>query len=281
MEPVGAIASVITLVALAKEISAIANDLMRSFRNAPKEVVQSCNQISLIFLELSCIDQMQQEGTLESLLTADELRNLMQSLVRYRNPNRALILTTSRRISIKAQKENADHAAHILQELRIQRNGVVPGSSLSSRSQATVTATDIELTTAFRHRYTLALTEYWKHLLGSDMILTTSQNDFQLAYEFYARIPIFTFSGRMAFMLSLSLRRMSGLWRNVSVLGGGLNIVNIVPIKSEIVNACRRRDRVVVQNLFLERKAAPNDMSTEDKTLLYVLVTATTRVKRY
>ena len=58
MEPVGAIASVVTLVGLVKEISTIADNLVRNFRNAPKEIVQSCNQISLLFLELSCIDHM-------------------------------------------------------------------------------------------------------------------------------------------------------------------------------------------------------------------------------
>ena len=78
MEAVGGIASIVTIVSLAKEIPIIVDSLVRNFRKAPKEVVQSCNQISLIFLELSCINPMQQEGTLESLLTADELWTLMQ-----------------------------------------------------------------------------------------------------------------------------------------------------------------------------------------------------------
>jgi hypothetical protein len=104
MEPVGAIASVITLVALAKEISAIANDLIRSFRNAPKEVVQSCNQISLDFLELSCIDQMQQEGTLESLLTADESRTLIQSLSIAKNNITAIYKDVEECTQVKAGK---------------------------------------------------------------------------------------------------------------------------------------------------------------------------------
>lgn len=115
----------------------------------------------------------------------------------------------------------------------------------------------MESMTAFRHRYTVALAEYWRHVLGSYFILTTSQNEFQLAYEFYTRIPI---PGRMAFILSLSLRRMSGILPNISVMDGGLNFFNIVPIESEIVKACRRGDRVVVQNLFREKKAAPNDI---------------------
>jgi hypothetical protein len=103
-EPVGAIASIITLVALVKEISAVANDLVRNFRNAPKEVIQSCNQISLIFLELSCIGRMQQEGTLESLLTADELGTLMQPLSIAKNNITAIYKDVEECTQVKAGK---------------------------------------------------------------------------------------------------------------------------------------------------------------------------------
>ncbi|KAF2177670.1 ankyrin [Zopfia rhizophila CBS 207.26] len=79
----------------------------------------------------------------------------------------------------------------------------------------------------------------------------------------------------MAFVLSFSLRRMRVLWPNLPVLGGGINFVNLVPVESKIIVACKKGDLVAVRDIFRQRKAAPNNMSEEDRTLLWVYSYAT------
>jgi hypothetical protein len=85
----------------------------------------------------------------------------------------------------------------------------------------------------------------------------------------------------MAFVLSFSLRRLAGYLPNISVLGGGLRFLNLVPVESEIVAACQRGDILAVRNLFAEKKAAPNDMSVADRTLLFVSYTKPLRTSMY
>jgi hypothetical protein len=48
--------------------------------------------------------------------------------------------------------------------------------------------------------------------------------------------------------------------------------VNIICEESDVVVACRRGDLLTVRNLFLQKKAAANDMTMTngDRTLLYV-----------
>jgi hypothetical protein len=69
MEVVGTVAAVITL---AKDIAAISDSLVRDIRHAPQELIQCCNQIALISLELMYIERLQKADMFKSLLPTDE-----------------------------------------------------------------------------------------------------------------------------------------------------------------------------------------------------------------
>lgn len=177
-----------------------------------------------------------------------------------------------RQRTVRAHNEHASQSALILEELRNYQAEVTQGFLVSRTCKPRTAAStfDPEASTAFRHQYSFELPPSWKPLLGSDVLLTTSRNNFQTAYEFFARLPVITFSGKMAFVLSFTLRHMSGLCPNLSILGGGLNFVNIVPAEADVVVACEKGDMLAVHELFRERKAAPNDMTDDNRTLLYV-----------
>ena len=80
MEVVGAVASIITLAGLAKEVWTLSTDLLRNYQNAPKELVRISNQTSLILLELECISQSKNTHGLASLFTNEEAWIFQQSL---------------------------------------------------------------------------------------------------------------------------------------------------------------------------------------------------------
>jgi hypothetical protein len=81
MEVVGVIASITTLVALAKELSTITCSILHSLQHAPKELIHVANQMSLISLELECIQRAQNLANFTtSILTTEESRILDQSL---------------------------------------------------------------------------------------------------------------------------------------------------------------------------------------------------------
>ena len=169
---------------------------------------------------------------------------------------------------MRAHRDNGEQNERILQEILSRQND----HTSIKVSKSTPTGLELRSATALRHEWSTVLTDDWRALLGCDWRWTMSQNDFQRAYEFYARFPILTLSGRMAFTLSFSFRRLVGYVPNISVLGGGLNFVNIVSTDAEVVRACERGDTFTVRNLFLEKKAAPNDMSDEDRTLIFVRI---------
>jgi hypothetical protein len=77
MEVVGTVAAVITL---AKDIAAISDSLVRDIRHAPQELIQCCNQIALISLELMYIERLQKADMFKSLLPTDEVRLLLQAM---------------------------------------------------------------------------------------------------------------------------------------------------------------------------------------------------------
>lgn len=80
MEVVGAVASIVTLVALAKEVWNLCSDLLHNYQDAPKELVRLSNQASLICLELECISRSQRAHGLTSSLTNEESWIFQQSL---------------------------------------------------------------------------------------------------------------------------------------------------------------------------------------------------------
>jgi hypothetical protein len=60
---------------------------------------------------------------------------------------------------------------------------------------------DVDAGTAFRHQHTPLLSEHCEHLLGGDLCITTSRNDFQAAYDVSARLPFVKFRDNMALAL--------------------------------------------------------------------------------
>ncbi|KAF2019501.1 ankyrin [Aaosphaeria arxii CBS 175.79] len=315
MEVVSAVASVTTLVALAKEIWTIAGDLVRNFQNAPKELIRISNQTSLVYLELECVNRMQQEGGFRTSLTDEETWIFQQSLTvaknsivsihkdckkysaskcrissrfawtifdsktvdvhmahlqRIESSITVILQVLNMKTSMKARDENETSTANILQALKAYHEEVRTGYSCINGDTCPPSASsDIESTIAFRYLNAFELPKIWKSVLGSEMTLITSQNDFQQCYEFYTRMPFVSFTGRMSFILSLSLRRTRTFWPNFSILAGHLNFANVVPVQSEIVNACKKGDLIAVRDLFRQKKAAPTDVSEDDRGLLW------------
>jgi hypothetical protein len=74
------LASIITLVALARELSSIIEALLKDVQHAPRQHVQVSNQVSLVFLELECIKQLQHDSNLGFQLSDKELWILKPSL---------------------------------------------------------------------------------------------------------------------------------------------------------------------------------------------------------
>lgn len=173
-------------------------------------------------------------------------------------------------MNIDLRKDNVGLGTQIIEELKTQRVNAVVRRPKPDDLSALAKDTHVESTVVFRHNYSFELGEIWSKIFGSELEVTTSNNEYQRAYEIYARLPLPSFTGRMAFLVTLSMRRAWGFWPNVSVLSGGINFVNVIPVDSEIIAACRRGDIMTVQRLFSEKKAAPNDMTTARGTLIYV-----------
>jgi hypothetical protein len=80
MEVVCAVVSITTLLALVKGIATVADCLLRDSNNAPKELTQVSNQVSLIFLELEYIKQLPNDTDIGYLVDEEDCRTLKQSL---------------------------------------------------------------------------------------------------------------------------------------------------------------------------------------------------------
>ncbi|KAL1593761.1 hypothetical protein SLS60_010493 [Paraconiothyrium brasiliense] len=280
--------------------------------------MQLRNQISLVLLELSYLEQFGAAESLETFLPTGELRLLLhamqiaqneiaathEELRLTANPLASKTTTSARltwalfdrksvggalaqlervegrlicllqlvnlRMSIDLRRDNVTFGTQILDERKTQRMQTVSRRPEPKESFLSAEETAIKSATVFRHNYTFILADFWSKVFGSEVELTTSNNEYQRAYDIYAKLPLPAFTGRKAFLVTLSMRRAWGFWPNVSLLGGGLNFVNIIPMESEIVAACRRGDIVAVRTLFSARKAAPNDMTSESGTLIYV-----------
>lgn len=178
-------------------------------------------------------------------------------------------LNLCRHIGISSRDQNTALGSQILNELQSQKemfSAHIPTHNLLNTLK---TEPENDYTVVFRHRYSFTLSEYWRKSLGSDMEFISSANRYQSAHVVYARIPLLPVFGRKNFILSLSFRRASGFWPNISLLGGGLHFINVIDHDSEIVRACRKGDIVAVRKLFLEKKASPSDTTTEC-SLIYV-----------
>jgi hypothetical protein len=77
MEIVGTVAA---LIGLTKEVTAASDSLVRHFRNAPKELVQIHNQISLVLLQLAYITQFDKQDDLDTLLPTQDVQILVHAM---------------------------------------------------------------------------------------------------------------------------------------------------------------------------------------------------------
>ena len=80
MEIVGAVASIVTLVALAKEVWTLSTQLLQDCQNAPEELFRISNETFLIFRGLESISSSNQDHGLFNHLTKDEVQTLEKSL---------------------------------------------------------------------------------------------------------------------------------------------------------------------------------------------------------
>ncbi|KAF1962692.1 ankyrin [Byssothecium circinans] len=176
------------------------------------------------------------------------------------------------RITVVSQKKNAALVVSVSQEPQLQPSNIPSRAPGGRNISASVARHNKDTTTVFRHGYSFALSEYWSSLLGSDIELNTSKNAFQKAYTFHTKASFPLLSRRITFVLSVCVRRGLGSWSNFSLVHGGLDVFNIIPCESDIVRACERGDTVAVRTLFLQREAAPNDMSVENRSLIYYAI---------
>lgn len=96
MEVLGTVAA---LVALTKDVATVSDSLVRHFRHAPKELVRLRNQISLVYLELTYLDQFDKRGMLDTLLPTEEVQLLLHAMQIARNDITAIhdeLRTTSK-----------------------------------------------------------------------------------------------------------------------------------------------------------------------------------------
>ncbi|KAH7068628.1 ankyrin repeat-containing domain protein [Paraphoma chrysanthemicola] len=329
MEVVGAVASIVTLAALAKEVWTLSSDLLHNYQDAPKELVRISNQAALICLELKCISQSHKSHDLTSSFTNEEAWIFQQSLRAAKTSLAAICHSCQRhssdesrassriawtlfdrktverhlqhlqqtetslcvilqviniRAGIQARDENSRQNGTILAQLKAYRdeNQRSHSSQTGASQPGDGTTFQIDSLIAFRFLKSVAIPESWKPILQSEVLLVQSSNEFQNAYELYARLPFFWFWGQKAFMLSTSLRKLRTSWPNFQVLNGSVSFCNIVAVESEVVAACRRGDIIAVRDLIRERRASPNDVSVDDKSLLwYAIESGSTELARF
>lgn len=181
----------------------------------------------------------------------------------------------NRRASAKARDDNARQNENILEQLKkyheeIQRSRVSEYATSKLDSVISAFQTRPDSLTSFSFLQSFSIPPSWKSILQTELLLIQSSNHFQNAYELYARLPFFWPWGPKALILSTSLRRTRTYWPNFQILNGSLNFCNIVPVESEIVEACRNGDVLAVREHFSLNKAAPSDVSVDDKGLLWV-----------
>lgn len=102
----GAVASIMTLLALTKGIATIADTLLRNLHNAPKELAQVCNQVAFIFLELECIGKLQDDQDTSHLLIDDEFWILKQALTITLNEITAIQTRCNKYIKVKTRLQS-------------------------------------------------------------------------------------------------------------------------------------------------------------------------------
>jgi hypothetical protein len=102
------------------------------------------------------------------------------------------------------------------------------------------------------------------NFLGADACLITSTVDGETRYKVFLRwrsLPSIALSGDIASVWSS--------WLNWS-LSTRFKIQNVVSVDSPAVDACRRNDVPLMRELLSSGNTRPNDITTENHTLLYV-----------
>jgi hypothetical protein len=75
-----------------------------------------------------------------------------------------------------------------------------------------------------------------------------------------------------AFCVDLNIRRTSMFTGNITAIGRGLQIKNLVPESSPIITACKLGNITTVWELFQSGQASINDITPENQSLLRVRI---------
>jgi hypothetical protein len=80
MEPISAVASIVTVLALVKEISVLTADLFCGLHSAPAELARLLDQTNLIAKQLQCFERDTGQSEIDQLLDSSEISTLCQAL---------------------------------------------------------------------------------------------------------------------------------------------------------------------------------------------------------
>ncbi|KAH7064294.1 ankyrin repeat-containing domain protein [Paraphoma chrysanthemicola] len=300
MDPVSAVASITTLVALAKEIATITTDVVNGVRSAPQELAQVQNNACLIFLNLKCMETALNQADGVRALDSDEAWIWHQALTVAKH-NMTFIheeckLLIQRRAGGKSrlvwailEKKKAEgylsqlqHTQNslgvILQVISVkltfkvfsqgdQRNKKL--GSLRQLQPADPTWQRVTSSRSPRNLSVIRLSEFWRWLLACELFVLMSSSASQKRYDCYVRLTIPVIMGKVAIMMALSFQRPANTWSNLVIFGGRLHAVRYISEESDAVVACKKGDTLAVRDLFESGKASPNDMSVEGKSLIW------------
>jgi hypothetical protein len=110
------------------------------------------------------------------------------------------------------------------------------------------------------------LQEWWIKY-GVQLALTSVERTFFTSNALAIKIPILTVMGKSTFTIDLAARRYVLRLPNISCR---LAIRNIIPMSSDIVKACKSQDLSAVKDLLLRRRYGPNDVTEDQRPLLWV-----------
>jgi hypothetical protein len=142
---------------------------------------------------------------------------------------------------------------HLDDRIRSHKDSISVNSTSSSRRHDRTSKTRVA-------RWNTPMSNF----LGADACLISSTVDGETRYKIFLRwrsSPSIALSGDIASVWSS--------WLNWS-LSTRFKIQNVVSVDSPAVDACRRNDVPLMRELLSSGNTRPNDITTENHTLLYV-----------
>jgi ankyrin repeat protein len=308
MEPISAVASIVTLAGLAKELSTLTINLFCGLKSAPADLARLQQKISLIVLELEFLQQSTVPPGSDHLLDTSELRVLAQSLeiarrnlqaihgdckaisrrpksrVRWAlfekkkaNEYLAQIQTTESTLGVILQLMNMKttlRSYSATQDQLGKTQDAVRALAIGQQSHINTKVSRADVATVpssagQRYVTTITLNDFLRWIFACELLALITSDGCLKQYHYFIMLSLPTLTSRLAMKISLYVQRRSNSWRCFDVLGGRISIVNYVPANSAIVTACRNGDLVAVRDLFRRGKAHPTDVSDHSTNLLW------------